>query len=81
MIVSIFSENVILIFGFVYIVSSALSFSSVTLISTFSFFTIVDSLLLLVVILAFCVGSVKSTFFVLSVLTISISEFFAVPVT
>ena len=61
--------------------SSALSFSSVTLISTFSFFTIVDNLLLLVVMLAFCVGSVKSTFFVLSVLTISISEFFAVPVT
>ena len=81
LIVSIFSGNVILIFGFVYIVSSALSFSSVTLISTFSFFTIVDNLLLLVVMLAFCVGSVKSTFFVLSVLTISISEFFAVPVT
>ena len=61
--------------------SSALSFSNVTFISTFSFFTIVDNLLLLVVMLAFCVGSLSSIFFVFSVLTISVSAFFAVPVT
>ena len=65
--------------GFLYIISSALSFSSVTFNSTFSFFTIVDNLLLLIAIPTFGLGSSNAIFFTSSLFTISVSPFFAIP--
>ena len=68
------------ILGFVYNLSSMLSFSSVTVILKSLFSTIVDNVSLFVVILALWVGSFNSISEVFSDVTIVIPSFFATPV-
>ena len=68
------------ILGFVYNLSSILSFSSVTVILKSLLSTIVDNVSLFVVILALWVGSFNSISEVFSDVTIVIPSFFATPV-